>query len=395
MRSLDELLSGRGLFGIRLGLERMALLLERLGHPERTFQTIHVVGTNGKTSTTLCAAAILNAHGLGAGAYVSPHVTGYAERVQAHGRPLDERVLVEAVERTEREAAAIDAAGGDPVTQFEVLTAAAFLALAGRTMDVVVVEAGLGGRYDATNVIDAPVVALTNVALDHVEQLGPTRDAIAAEKLAVLRKGATLVTGPLDPEIAGVVRQLAAGAGEIRSLPAEAAALPYRERNARLAELACEAFLGDRYDAAVGRAAADAVRVPGRLQVIGADPLTIVDGAHNPDGARALAGEIGDVTGTRRPLVGVLAILADKDVDGVCEALAPVLDRAVATRSTSSRALPESALAERLAAAGVPSEALLPPAAAVARARDLAGPAGAVLVCGSLSLLADLLGSGA
>ncbi len=389
MSSVEDLLGARAVFGMRLGTERMELLLDRLGRPQHAFRAIHVVGTNGKTSTTLCAAAILAAHGVRAGAYISPHVTGFAERVQAGGEPLDETLLRAAVEQVEAVATALDVETGEPLTQFEVMTAAAFLALARRSVEVAVVEAGLGGRYDATNVLAAPLVVLTNVALDHVAELGGTRVAIAAEKLAVVAPGAILVTGPLDPELATIVAAFPA----VRSLPAADAGGGYRERNARLAELACQVFLGDRYDPGRARAAADAVRVPGRLEVVAEAPLTLLDGAHNPHGAAALAADLPEATGGRRPLVGVIAILADKDVDGVCAALAPVLDRAVATQSASPRALAAEALATRLSAAGVRVEVSLPPAAAVVRARGLAGPDGAVIVCGSLTLLAELAGA--
>ena len=218
MAGLEDLLATRAAFGMRLGLERMRLLLAALGEPQQSFRAIHVVGTNGKTSTTLFAAAILEAHGLVAGAYISPHVHGFAERVQIGGAPLGADVLAAAVARVEAAAAGVDAAADEPLTQFEVLTAAAFVALASAGAEAVVVEAGLGGRYDATNVLDAPVVALTNVGLDHVEQLGGTREAIAAEKLAVLAPGADLVAGSVDAEIEVVIRRLTGHAGSVRML---------------------------------------------------------------------------------------------------------------------------------------------------------------------------------
>jgi dihydrofolate synthase/folylpolyglutamate synthase len=179
VRRLEELLERRAAFGVHLGLERIGALLERLDDPQRTFRSIHVVGTNGKSSTARFAAAVLGAHGLRAGAYLSPHVVDVSERVQLDGEPLDDERLSAAVERVEREAAVVDATFSQPLTQFEVLTAAAFLALADAGAEAVAVEAGLGGRYDATNVLAAPVVLLTNVGLDHVAQLGPTREAIA------------------------------------------------------------------------------------------------------------------------------------------------------------------------------------------------------------------------
>src|SRR6478672_5639421 len=203
---------------MRLGLQRMRALLVELGEPQRTFRALHVVGTNGKTSTTLFAAAMLEAHGLVAGAYISPHVHGFRERVQVGGAPLGAAALTAAVERVEAAATVVEATSDEPLTQFEVLTAAAFTALQAADVDVVAVEAGLGGRYDATNVLAAPVVALTNVGLDHVEQLGGTREAIAAEKLAVVAPGAALVAGSVDPAIEPVIRRLAAEAGSLTLL---------------------------------------------------------------------------------------------------------------------------------------------------------------------------------
>ena len=399
MAGLEDLLSTRAAFGMRLGLNRMRLLLAALGEPQRAFRAIHVVGTNGKTSTTLFAAAILEAHGLVAGAYISPHVYGFRERVQVGGAPLAENVLAAAGARVEAAATGVDAAADEPLTQFEVLTAAAFVALASAGVEAAVVEAGLGGRYDATNVLDAPVVALTNVGLDHVEQLGGTREAIAAEKLAVVAPGVDLVAGSVDAEIEGVIRSLSGHAGSVRMLrpgsdvadaPPLAARGRFQRENLALALVACELLLGDRFDRPRAIGAAARVVVPGRLQTIGTAPLVLVDGAHNPHGARALAAELPAAVGDRTPLVGVIAILADKDVDGVLDALAPRLQAAVATQSASPRALPAADLAARIAARGVPTEAVTPPSAALARARERAGPTGAVLVSGSLSLLEQL-----
>jgi dihydrofolate synthase/folylpolyglutamate synthase len=399
MAGLEDLLATRAAFGMRLGLERMRALLAELGEPQRAFRALHVVGTNGKTSTTLFSAAILEAHGLHAGAYISPHVHGFRERVQAGGAPLREAALTAAVERVEAAAAVVEATADEPLTQFEVLTAAAFTALQAAGVDVVAVEAGLGGRYDATNVLDAPVVALTNVGLDHVEQLGGTREAIAAEKLAVVAPGAALVAGSVDAEIEPVIRRLAAQAGSVTLLPPGvdvpdapplAAHGRYQRENLALALAACERLLGDGFDRARALAAAARVVVPGRLQQIATGPLVLVDGAHNPHGAAALAAELAGAVGDRAPLIGVLAILADKDVDGVLGELAPRLDAAIATQSASPRALPAAELAARMAVHGLESEVVIPPSAALSRARARAGAGGAVLVSGSLSLLEEL-----
>src|SRR5271168_1142093 len=186
------------LFGMRFGLDRMRRMMTVLGSPERRFATIHVVGTNGKSSTTRMIAAILQRHGLRTGAYTSPHLSSYTERVQVGERDLDSDAFGAAVERAAWAAERVNRtlAEGDHVTQFELLTAAGLWELARQGVEVAVIEAGLGGRYDATNVICSLVTVLTNVGLEHTRWLGPTVKDIAEEKLAVLRPGATLVLGP-------------------------------------------------------------------------------------------------------------------------------------------------------------------------------------------------------
>jgi len=404
--SLERLLASREAFGMRLGLERMERLLAALEHPERRFQSVHVVGTNGKTSTAQFVAAMVGAHGVAAGAYLSPHVHGFAERVQLGGEPLGDHPLTAAVERVEAAAPAVEAEAGEPLTQFEALTAAAFLALATAGAEVVAVEAGLGGRYDATNVLAAPVVLLTSVGLDHTEQLGPTRAAIAAEKLAVVHPGARVVCGGVDGLLAPELERLAVarGAAEVVLLPpgadvpdAPALASPgaFQRANLALALAGCERLPGLRLDRRRALAAAAAVRVPGRLEVVADAPLTVLDGAHNPHAAMALAKELEVVFGARRPRILVVAMLADKDAGGVLAALAPRVDRAIATQTGSPRARSASDLAERARGAGVDSVLERDPVAALARARSEAGPDGAVLVTGSLSLLADLMAGSA
>ncbi|CAA9555504.1 MAG: Dihydrofolate synthase @ Folylpolyglutamate synthase [uncultured Thermoleophilia bacterium] len=404
MRRLEELLERRAAFGVHLGLERIGALLERLGDPQRTFRSIHVVGTNGKSSTARFAAAALGAHGLRAGAYLSPHVTDVAERVQLAGAPLDAVRLSAAVERVEREATVVDTTSAQPLTQFEVLTAAAFLALADAGAEAVAVEAGLGGRFDATNVIAAPVVLLTNVGLEHVEQLGPTRDAIAAEKLAVVHRGAVVIAGVGgDTPMTTVVRRLAGehGARSVHILEPDADVVDapplearggFQRANLALALAGVRALLGSdyRHDEAV--AAAAAVVVAGRLQQIGERPLTLLDGAHNPHGAVALArelGRLGHVAGRR---VGVLAILADKDVTGIVHPLASAFDHVITTAAPGPRALDPELLADRCRGLGLRAEAAGSPEAALLAARELAGPDGLVVACGSLTLVAALLG---
>jgi dihydrofolate synthase/folylpolyglutamate synthase len=335
----------------------MRRLLVDLGEPQRAYPAIHVVGTNGKTSTTLMTAELLRERGLHVGAYISPHVRNWAERIQVDGAAAD---LDAALARVRPHA--------EGATQFEVLTAAALAEFAAQHVDVAVVEAGLGGRFDATNVLDAPVVVLTNVALDHTEVLGATREAIAAEKLGVVTPGAVVVTG--EPEWGNAAR--AAGAERVDT-PGSS--------NLALAVAAAEAYLGEPVDPH----AAEAVRVPGRLERRAEDPLELWDGAHNLAGVGYLLPRLPD-----RRFTIVASILADKDADGMLRALSAVGDTLVATGSTNARALPADELAALAAPHFARVETVPEPVAALAAARRLAGPGGAVLVTGSLYLLADL-----
>src|SRR5688500_15763539 len=204
----EEHLLGLELFGMRFGLERMRRLLTALGSPQERFTAIHVVGTNGKSSTVRMTAALLEAHGVRAGAFLSPHLTSFAERIRIGDADLEPAAFGAAVERAAAAAAKVDRGleEGDRVTQFEVLTAAAFDELARRGIEVAVVEAGLGGRHDATGVLRAPIVVLTNAGLEHTRWLGPTIADIAAEKLAVVQPHATLILGDDNPEVVELAR---------------------------------------------------------------------------------------------------------------------------------------------------------------------------------------------
>jgi dihydrofolate synthase/folylpolyglutamate synthase len=342
------------------GLERMRALLAELGEPQRAFRAIHVVGTNGKSSTTLMCAALLHAAGLTVGAYVSPHVRGWSERIQVDGEHADlERALARA--RPYAEGA----------TQFEVLTAAAFAEFAARGVDVAVVEAGLGGRFDATNVLDAPIVVLTGVALDHTDVLGSTREAIAAEKLAVVTPEAVVVLA--EPEWEAEAR--ARGAARVDILSGS---------NLGLAVAAAEAYLGERVDPTP----AEALRIPGRLERRSEHPLELWDGAHNIAGIGYLLGRLPACRFTI-----VASILADKNVDAMLRALSTVGDTLVVTRSSNERAVVPAQLAVLAAPHFAHVEAIDAPHEALATARSLAGDDGAILVTGSLYLLAELSSS--
>jgi dihydrofolate synthase/folylpolyglutamate synthase len=388
------------LFGMRFGLDRMRRLMTALGHPERRFESIHVVGTNGKSSTVRMIASILSHHKLRSGAYLSPHLVSFGERIRIGDEDLAPAAFAAAVQRASRAAELVNRslAQDDRVTQFEALTAAAYDELARREVEVAVIEAGLGGRYDATNVIPSRVQVLTSVGLEHTRWLGPTIEAIATEKLDVVQAGSTLVLGAdLHPGALAVAERVAEARGAsivhagLDPGVALAALGSFQRRNFSLAIAAAEAYLGELDDAAVGRAAAE-VLVPGRLQVVGESPLTLFDGAHNPEGVAALAESLPEICDGRDSLVAVVSILDDKDAAGMLGALLPSCDRLILTCSQNPRALPPptlQSLADQLR--GPPAEIVAKPSAALQRARDLAGPSGAVLVTGSIYLIADLL----
>src|SRR3954453_15846704 len=241
------------LFGMRFGLDRMRRLMTALGSPQERFGTIHVAGTNGKSSTVRMTAAILARHGLRAGAYLSPHLVSFTERVRVDDRDLAEERFAAAVSRAARAAEKVNRTleEGDRVTQFEALTAAAYSELAEAGVDVAVVEAGLGGRYDATNVIAPKVQVVTNVGLEHTRWLGPTIADVAAEKLDIVRPGGTLVVGAdLDDDALALARRVcAARGGTLGGAPAETglellAQGAHQQRNFAVARAAAEAFHG-------------------------------------------------------------------------------------------------------------------------------------------------------
>jgi dihydrofolate synthase / folylpolyglutamate synthase len=323
------------------GLRRMQALLERLGHPERSFAAIHVVGTKGKSTATRTIAALLAAEGLRTGAYTSPHVAGWWERLDTDAAGFEAAIA--------RVRAAAEAVGA---TQFELLTAAAFADFAARGVEVAAVEAGLGGRLDATNVLSAHVVLLTNVGLEHTEILGGTREEIAAEKLAVAVPGAIVVL----PD------------GEFAPL------LPGSDVRLGGAREAAEVYLGRAIDHDVE------VRLAGRLEVNGPE---VRDGAHTPEAVDWLLERLPEP----HDYTVVASILEDKDANGILERLATVGSTLIATQSANERALP----AETVGRAGAEwfgrVETVADPHTALLRAREI-GPR--VLVTGSLYLLADL-----
>jgi len=360
-------------------LDRITDLLDLLGSPQRAYPSIHLTGTNGKTTTARMIDALLREFGIRTGRYTSPHLQSVTERITLDGDPLDAERFAAVYDEVAPFAEIVDGRHPDRVTFFELLTAMAFAAFADAPVEVAVVEVGLGGRWDATNVLHAPVAVVTTIGLDHVGILGSTVGEIATEKAGIIHEGATVVSAGQTPEAATVLTERVAEVGA--RLAREGADFGVRRRsiavggqsldlaglggdydevfvplfgahqatNAACALAAVEAFFGaaDRgtLDIDVVRAAFAGVDSPGRLEVVRRSPTVLLDGAHNPAGAAALAAAVTEAFGFDR-LVGVLAVLSDKDVEGLLEQLEPVLTEVVVTMNSSPRALPAEALGE-------------------------------------------------
>jgi dihydrofolate synthase/folylpolyglutamate synthase len=386
----------------------MHRLSTALGLPQHRFASIHVVGTNGKSSVTRMIAALLEAHGVSAGACVSPHALRWSERVLIGGKDVGPAEFAAAVERTAQTAEAVNRSleADEAVTQFEVATAAAFVAFAAARVQTAVIEAGLGGRLDATNTIPSRVTVLTSIGLDHTAWLGETEIEIAAEKLAVLRDHTTLVLGMVSPEVGELAQRVAAERGAKLIVapeePADRAPLRaagrFQRHNFALSCAAAEAFLGELDPARVAEVAAT-LTVAGRLEQICTQPPILIDAAHNPDGAAALAEGLGEVA-AGHPVVACLAVLGDKDATAMVGALAPALERVVCTElepaALEARGLPGAGshsaakLARACEALGLAAEQEPDFGAAVARGRELASqlPGGLLIVTGSHYVLA-------
>lgn len=384
-------------FGVVLGLDRMRALLDRLGAPDRRLgAVVHVGGTNGKGSTVAIVAALAAAGGARVAAYTSPHLSSLRERIVIDGAPITEAAVVAA-------AAEVEAAGGAALTFFEQVTAIAIVAIAHAQVDVTVLEVGLGGRLDATNVVAAPVAVVTGVALDHEGILGDTLAVIAGEKAGIFKPGQRIVIGASGEPAAVPVLLAAAqavGPAAVVTLIDEAAvaAVPpvalrgaHQRCNAAAALAALDHLtaLGVVEVAAEGRARAlSTVTHPGRYEVLApvADrPRVILDGAHNPHGAAALAAAL--VADGERP-TAILAVSADKQVPALLAPLAGVVDAVIATRYQQERALAPDDLAAivRTAIPGIPVTTAPDLASAVAMAR---GQGRTVLIAGSLFLVGE------
>ncbi|MGC9671469.1 bifunctional folylpolyglutamate synthase/dihydrofolate synthase [Planosporangium sp. 12N6] len=359
-------------------LGRVQGLLEALGDPQKAYPSIHLTGTNGKTSTARMIDALLRAHGLRTGRYTSPHLKTVRERITLEAEPISEERFADVYDEVEPVAALLDGqTGGESLTYFDMTTAMAFAAFADAPVDVAVVEVGLGGVDDSTNVIQAGVCVITPIGLDHQEWLGDTIEDIALAKVGIVHKGATLVCAAqpdeamrpilehcaeVDATIAregsefGVLQRSLAVGGQVLTLQGlsgvyDEVYLPlhgaHQAQNAAVALAAVEAFLGagaqKSLDPETVRAGFAAVTSPGRLERVRTSPTILLDAAHNPHGMAATVQALSEEFDFRR-LVAVVGTLSDKDAHGILELLEPVVDAIVVTRNTSPRAMSAASL---------------------------------------------------
>ncbi len=412
-------------------LSRVEQVMDLMGSPQRSFPVVHITGTNGKTSTARLVERLLREMGLTTGRYTSPHLHDMRERIAVGGEPIDEQRFLDAYDDVLPYLHMVDeqslAAEGPRMTFFEVLTCVAYAAFADAPVDVAVVEVGLGGAWDATNVADGQVAVMTPVAIDHAHLLGDSLSAIATEKCGIIKAEAIAVVGVQEPEVMqimldradevgasvqaegvafGVLEREVAVGGQLLSLRGLAG--DYREvflplfgahqaHNLALAVAAVEAFVGGGEqkltDEVLEVACAD-MSAPGRLEVVRRSPTVLVDAAHNPAGVAALVEAMRE-SFTFGRVVGVLAVLADKDVEPMVELLEAVLDHVVITRTTSPRAVRPERLAEiAVAYFGQDRVSVVPdlPDAldTAAGLADEGGMSGAVLATGSVITAAEV-----
>ncbi len=351
-------------------LERISALMDILGSPQLTYPTIHVAGTNGKTSTTRMIDSLLFATGMRTGRFTSPHLESYLERITINGQSIDPKEIIFAYNDIAAYLDLMDEKFDNPISFFEAITALAFVAFAEHPIDVGIIEVGMGGTWDATNVIDADVSVVMPIDYDHMEYLGNTLTEIASTKAGVIKEGGFVVLAQQQPEAAvellrraaevgadiareGIEYELLSRAvaigGQLISVKGindtyEDIFIPlhgkHQALNAASALVAVEAFFGDQpLDIESVRAGFAAVTSPGRCEIVHRDPTVILDAAHNPHGARALA-ETLENEFTFDEVIGVVAIFGDKDAAGVLKELEPILNSVIVTQSSSPRAMP-------------------------------------------------------
>ena len=416
----EEFLDSRIGQGVQPGLERISGLMAHLGDPQETYPSIHIAGTNGKTTVARMVQQILGAHGLATGGFTSPHLDTIEDRYALHGAQIDEDTFTQAVRDLAWFVEGYERGSGTPVTYFEVTAALAFSLFAEGPVDVAVVEVGLGGRLDATNVLEADVSVITGIDFDHMEFLGDTIEAIAGEKAAIVKEGGTLVTGLLPGDaLTAVVRRVdGVGARWIRRGRdydvSEATVgvggwqcsiagvfgeydelfLPMHGRhqvdNLATAIAACEMFLERELDPELVLIAVASMRSPGRIEVVGHRPVVVLDGAHNPQGVGGLAAALDNEFPPMQWDL-VLSLRGPRDVEPLLEPLYGMVRHIHAAGISDDEAQEPGDLARRAAAVlGVDASVYATSREALDRARDAAGPDGGVVAAGSLYLIGEL-----
>jgi dihydrofolate synthase / folylpolyglutamate synthase len=357
-------------------LDRIAAFTELLGEPQRSYPVVHLTGTNGKTSTSRMVDTLIRATGLRTGRFTSPHVESMTERISVDGEPLSEQAFVEAYEEVAGLAAIVDEEQPNPLSFFELVVAMAYSTFANAPVDAAVVEVGMGGSWDATNVADATVAVMLPIDVDHTAYLGSRPVDIAREKAGIIKPGSTVVSAAQADDVAAVIAERATEVGatllwqgrdfgvahrvpavggqlvRLSGLRAEydEVFLPlygaHQAQNAAVAVAAVEAFIGAEPLAGdLVHEAFEQVTSPGRLEIIRRSPTIVLDAAHNPHGAAALVDALDD-SFTFSPLIGVVGVMTDKDYEGVLGALEPAMAAIVCTQNSTARALPAEELAE-------------------------------------------------
>ena len=358
-------------------LDRIEAFMELLGDPQRTYPVIHLTGTNGKTSTARMVETLIATLGLRVGRFTSPHLESMTERISLDGESMDEAAFVTAFNDVAPYTHLVDQEHDHPLSFFETVVAMAYAAFADAPVDAAVVEVGMGGTWDATNVVDANVAVLSPIAVDHAKYLGASPAIIAQEKVGIIKPGATVISAVQTPEVMeviverctevgatlareglefGVTSRVPAVGGQVIGLQGlrgsyEEVFLPlygaHQAQNAALALAAVEAFLGgeDALSADVVLEAFAEVTSPGRLEIIRRSPSIVLDGAHNPHGAAAVVEALED-SFTFSPLIGVVGVMSDKDYEGLLTEFEPALAHIVCTQNSTARSMPAAELAE-------------------------------------------------
>lgn len=414
MTEAEKYIHSRTHFGARLGLGRISLLLSRLGDPQKSLRFVHVAGTNGKGSTATFLANILTRSGYRTGRYISPYILEFNERISIDEKHITDDELQDVIDRIRP---TVDAMS-EPITEFELITAAAFLYFKEKECDVVVLEVGLGGRFDATNVIPPPQCSvLTKISFDHMQYLGNTLEEIAFEKCGIIKEGSAAVCYPFQlapamsviervcaerrvPLLLPDLRQL-----EILKTGIRGSVIAYRGRvmtvplagrhqiyNAATAIAAVE-YLATEKDFSISLSSIargiETTFFPARLEVLRQSPLVLLDSAHNEDGMRTLVAALESCV-PEQPLIALFGVFSDKDYEKEIDLLAPSVARFVTLTPKDPRALPGGKLAQFIRQKGKPAEYYSDPASGYAHALTLAGPGGAVVICGCMHMASDL-----